>query len=242
MSFAYTEIVTCAERIIGIVGPGPNPEPMLGLTGRYPCLPESTFKALVGHQTYNTLEPTTRQRASIVLEQRLQATRHQLARQYHDSVKHLFSLGPSGIPDAEVEALLIQAFEARYQDHLREIGHMLAKIFVRLPSLEDSRNTRGGFGDVSLPSQLKLKIQRTLLILETAFSHTKSPLASEIEHLSRLTSLEPHQVSPRSPYPSLMALHTHTDSLGPHLGMYLSFFFTSLHHLLHYPSLPTASP
>jgi hypothetical protein len=64
---------------------------------------------------------------------------------------------------------------------------------------------------------LKLTLQHNRTILETAYFHTSSPTSPEVDHLSRLTSLEPHQVSPAHICipPPIIAL---ADFVGPHLG------------------------
>jgi len=190
-----------AQSIIKMLGPCSLGQARLSSTGRSPIFPDISLCELVPVSLLQGLGHAVRTQLADIVEERLSSMRQRYLDRYRQLVHKMYSLDHAGFADLDHEMALCGTIEARYHRCISEIRRNLIRLLGQPATIGDNRNTRGGFGDVGPPHELKLTIQRTLLILETAFSHTKSPLASEIEHLSRLTSLEPHQVSPRSPYP-----------------------------------------
>jgi hypothetical protein len=197
MSTAYKNTAACAQSILELLGPATGRK--LGRSGRSPNLPDVILSDLLAESDYERLGESVRERVSETLRPHLRSLREGTRRRYDEAAGQLFSLEHVGVTDASTEAQLAEVYEIHYMRCIDEIRAILAKTVSRAPATLDSRNTRGGFGDVSSLPSLKLTIQQTLRILETAFSYTKSPLSTEIDHLSKLTSLEPHQVRPISP-------------------------------------------
>jgi hypothetical protein len=204
-------IAACAERISQVVRSSTrvNEDAWMVTSGKMPNMSAAELCDLLPPRMHERLDAAMRLRISSALQERLRLTRSRLKRQYTQMVGRYHSMNHLGMTDAELEDSLVGIFEMRYQKSLADIRVMLAKLLAHYEQgSTENRNTRGGFGDVSPPlHSTKANIQRTLQILETAFNHTKSPLATEIDHLARLTSLEPHQVRPPSqpPYSSFFA-------------------------------------
>ena len=190
------DIMGIAQKMLEVLGPQPALVGQLISAGLSPNLPECSLRDLLTESEYERLSDSVRCRLSDLLDKRLSTLRTRIQCQYRQLTGRLYSVEEVGLPDVDVEALVSRAVETRYHGCLNEIRGMLAGVLGRTPTIVDSRSPRGGFRDVSTPPKPQLTKQHNLLILETAFKHTTTPLSAEIDAISKLTSLEPHQVRP----------------------------------------------
>jgi hypothetical protein len=150
MCSAYAELAACARRIAKDVGePDDTTAVKLTLSGRTPNLPVIPTDELLRDTAYDRLEPAARSRISSTLEKRFSAISDRYVHQFRLDAEHHYSLESRGIPDAEVESSLIGMYENRYRQFINDIRIMLAKLLARSACTKESRNPRGGFGDVS---------------------------------------------------------------------------------------------
>jgi hypothetical protein len=150
MSTAYADVAACARRIIEMVGSCDDTEARLTLSGRSPNFPVVSMEVLLARLPYERLEASKKNQISTVLRKSLLSLRDRFTDQYWRDAKSLYSPINSGISDVEVEQALIQMYETRYSHCLDSIRTLLSRFLARgVDSITDSRNTRGGFGDVS---------------------------------------------------------------------------------------------
>jgi hypothetical protein len=236
MSSMYAEIVQTTRKIIDIVGPCSKAGRKLALSGNLPHMPDVTLQDLLSTSAYMRLQAPVRSQVSEIIRATLMPLRDRSLQRYRTVAAQLHSVEESGMPDSEMEMSLIHMYEVRYQKTIDSLRRMLARLLDTPSSAPDNRNTRGGFGDVSPPLPLKANIQQTLRILEAAFNHTKSPLSTEIDHLSKLTSLEPHQVRPHYPYPFIELIHRCA------LGYVHFLFFAFITYSILFPLFSSLNP
>jgi hypothetical protein len=150
MSTAWKDIAMCARKISDVVGPCNEGDAKLALCGHSPKLPQATLEDVLP-SACRVLDRETHSRVAAAIQCTLSNLRETFARQYWGTVQQLYSQKHVGLPDADVEARLVQMYETRYRQTLDDIRQMLAHRFVRSVCPIDNRNTRGGFGDVNPP-------------------------------------------------------------------------------------------
>ena len=190
-----THFLQCAQKILDVVGPCSTETVRLIPSGRAPAMPHMRLVDLLDNGVHERLVDPTRVKMAMCVEKSLAHVREKLAEECQRALAGQYTLDRFGLQDVEVESGILHMFEAHYWLFIDKIKAILRRFIARIPVAAPA-NTRGGFGDVSHSHITQANIQRTLRILETAFSYTKSPLSTEIDHLSKLTSLEPHQVRP----------------------------------------------
>jgi len=199
------QVVACAQDIIKAVGPCDNDSRKICASGRHPLLPPFAMNDLVDIAVLQRLPYPTESQLSRSVMRTLLSVRQASMREFDRVMTRLYSPQRYGIKDDEVEDRVIQMIETSYNQRVQSVRELLARALRR--NVPNEPLPRGGFGDVSpsIPKLTpKLTLQHNRTILETAYSHTSSPTSPEVDHLSRLTGLEPHQVSP---HPSAY-LHT----------------------------------
>jgi hypothetical protein len=151
MSAATQKIIDSARSIMEVLGPIAEPGGRLTLSERSPNLPMTTLQDLLSPTEYAGLDIKLRSRLSSVLHEALTIMRDRTKCRYWQMTEQLFSLQDLGLSDFDVENRLLLKYETRYQHCLDDIGRLLARTLTRERCSIDSRNTRGGFGDVSPP-------------------------------------------------------------------------------------------
>lgn len=153
MSTTYAEIAACLQRISQAVGPCNTADDRLATTGRAPAMRPVDSVDLIGPVTYARLQPSTRDRITSVLQEKLSWLRSHIEQEYSNMIVQHRSLSLYGLDDVELETSLVRLFEKRYEDSVEEIRAVLAKLLSQQVHCSDSRssNSRGGFGDVSPP-------------------------------------------------------------------------------------------
>lgn len=154
MSTAYAHTAACVGRILDIVGDCSNGEQKLTLSGLFPHLPILDLRELVAQSTFERLAANTRSRLAAAIRTQLGTLRDQSLQQYRQMAQQHYSLDRCGLPDIEIEKQLARIFEFRYRKCLDDIRIMLAEALNQSDCVGDSRNARGGFGDVSTPCHL----------------------------------------------------------------------------------------
>lgn len=152
MTQTYEKISACAQSIVKMVGHFNALDLSLVTSGRSPVFLEVGLEDLLESSIYRQIDTSTRHRIASVLERELRVSRTRLQQQYLQLARQYRSLSHCGLPDVDVETSLIQMFEVQYRSHLKDVQAMLVRLLNRPKRIEDNRNTRGGFGDVSSPS------------------------------------------------------------------------------------------
>lgn len=151
MTNEYAEIIACAQRIGRMVGPEAHELDKLALSGRLPGFPETNLNCLLSGPIYDRLDLKTKSRLSSLLRESLDDLQDRMSKRYLEMCNQLHTASDSGLADFDVETRLLQTVEFRYRHCVDDIRAILRKLLARAPSVTDSRNTRGGFGDVSTP-------------------------------------------------------------------------------------------
>jgi hypothetical protein len=156
MSTAYNEVAACADRILAALGPCGGEGVRIALSGRSPNFPQINLDDLLTTKASAQLAAATRTRLSGIVRDRLALLRDRLSSQYWSLVKEQYSPVGLEMSDLEIENQLIGTFEVLYQRIVQDIRTILAKSLVHSTCGAESRNPRGGFGDVSPPPVPKL--------------------------------------------------------------------------------------
>ena len=151
MSIAYANVAACAKRIVELVGTCAETDPKLTLSGRSPSFPVIALQTLLPRLAYERLDLSKRGRVSDVLARCLTSLQDRFTRQFWREIESLYSPRNTGMSDAEVEAGLVRMYETRYDRCLEDVRALLSRLLSSERAQIDTRNTRGGFGDVSPP-------------------------------------------------------------------------------------------
>ena len=155
MTDTYSEIAACAQRVLKLLGPQGDVATGLPTTGRSPAMQDVSLIDLLSPRVYEGIDASKRSQISNVLQRRLPALRGRLQHQYSKMILQHHSSATYGVSDLELEGCLIGVIETRYQSFLDQVRAVLERSLARRSSDIENRNTRGGFGDVRPPSQLK---------------------------------------------------------------------------------------